>query len=139
MSEKHVHSIRLALADRGQGWQPLAIALGGIVGVALLLVSPVFPHCIFKSIFGIPCPGCGTIRALQLLFAGNVVGSVLMNPVGIILCLFWALSVALYAKDLACGTRSFHRVMHHRLPLPAAVALGIFVAANWAWNIYKCL
>lgn len=139
MSEKHTHSIRLALADKENGHQPLVIALGGIVAAVLLLTVPAYPHCIFKSIFGIPCPGCGTTRALQLLFAGNIIGSALMNPVGIILCLFWALSVALYAKDLVCGTHTFHHVMHHRLPLPATVALCLFVAANWAWNIYKCL
>ena len=40
----------------------------------------IFENCVFKSISGFPCPGCGGTRALVSLFRGNVVDSFFYNP-----------------------------------------------------------
>lgn len=53
----------------------LALLWGG-VALALLVLSPLapallaaMPHCPFRELTGLPCPGCGTGRAAGLLAA----------------------------------------------------------------------
>lgn len=36
--------------------------------------------CPIKLMFGIPCPACGTTRAIELAFDGRIIDSILMNP-----------------------------------------------------------
>lgn len=37
--------------------------------------------CIFRALTGIYCPGCGGTRAFHLLFRGDIVGSLMHNPI----------------------------------------------------------
>lgn len=41
--------------------------------------------CPLRRFFGIPCPGCGSTRALILLLRGNVADAVAMNPMAVAL------------------------------------------------------
>ena len=34
--------------------------------------SPVAPPCLFHALFGVTCPGCGSLRALHALLHGDV-------------------------------------------------------------------
>ncbi|HRH10929.1 MAG TPA: DUF2752 domain-containing protein [Bacteroidia bacterium] len=36
--------------------------------------------CSFKSLFGVPCPGCGMQRALLSLLKGDLLHSLQLNP-----------------------------------------------------------
>lgn len=36
--------------------------------------------CVFKLLFGLPCPGCGLTRANLLFFTGNFYEAFLMHP-----------------------------------------------------------
>lgn len=36
--------------------------------------------CVFKFLFGLPCPGCGLTRANLLFFTGNFYEAFLMHP-----------------------------------------------------------
>ncbi len=38
------------------------------------------PGCMFKSLFGIDCPGCGMTRAFFSLLKGNLMESLAYNP-----------------------------------------------------------
>jgi hypothetical protein len=31
-----------------------------------------YPPCLFRTIFGVPCPGCGSLRAAHQLLHGNL-------------------------------------------------------------------
>jgi len=39
-----------------------------------------YPHCLFKTIFGLQCPGCGSLRAMHQLLHGNVAAAWALNP-----------------------------------------------------------
>ncbi|QBO35942.1 DUF2752 domain-containing protein [Periweissella cryptocerci] len=47
--------------------------------------------CIYRAVFGIPCPGCGMTRAFEHLVHGDVVGAFYFHP------LFWVAILFLFA------------------------------------------
>ncbi|MDE6048536.1 MAG: DUF2752 domain-containing protein [Paramuribaculum sp.] len=58
----------------------LTLYICGIVGIAAILLlyasfdpahNP-FPRCIFLSLSGLKCPGCGSQRALHAIIHGNI-------------------------------------------------------------------
>lgn len=97
--------------------------------------------CMIKNATGYPCPSCGTTRALQSLFKGDLTGSLVYNPFGIIL------SVALFILpfwigfDLATKRKSFYEAYNKIESVlkqkKIAIPLIILVIINWIWNIYK--
>lgn len=55
-----------------------------LAGLAVLfLFDPAthgfYPPCLFKSVFGAPCPGCGSLRAVHQLLHGNLAGAWALN------------------------------------------------------------
>ena len=105
-----------------------------------MIDSPFFHiPCIFKHLTGIPCPGCGTLRALQLLLQGDVVGSLRMNPLGLLLVVLAVVCVVWYVVDLWTGRHTLYKAFHTRLPNYTIVIAVLLTFANWMWNISKGL
>jgi hypothetical protein len=89
--------------------------------------------CIFKSIFGIPCPTCGTTRAATAFLQWDLLASFAANPlaatVGFIfiagapLALLWAVARG--------PTPEFPR------PIPVWLRVGVVVliGVNWLYLI----
>lgn len=75
----------------------------GVVFVVLLLALGGILTCLWKHIFGIPCPGCGMSRAYMALLAGDLKTAFLMHP------LFFAppliLGLCLFKKNIATNTK----------------------------------
>jgi hypothetical protein len=44
----------------------------------------IFPTCIFHSVTGLDCPGCGAQRALHQLLHGNVIAAIRLNAMFIL-------------------------------------------------------
>ena len=73
----------------GVGMTP---AVGRVAGVVLALAAAMvlfffdpashgfYPPCLFKTIFGHPCPGCGSLRAAHQLLHGNLQAAWALNP-----------------------------------------------------------
>jgi len=65
----------------------------------LILIYYFSMHAVFHAfcpvviLTGFPCPGCGMVRAILLLFAGEINRSILLNPsaAGWILLTLWSL------------------------------------------------
>jgi hypothetical protein len=38
-----------------------------------------YPNCVFHSITGLDCPGCGSLRAIHELLHGNVAAAIRLN------------------------------------------------------------
>ena len=52
-----------------------------LIGAARVLpILSIAPSCAFKGITGIPCPTCGTTRAVVYLSRGDVAAAFTMNP-----------------------------------------------------------
>jgi hypothetical protein len=63
----------------------LAVALGATIVMATLYVfapeeHSFYPRCIFHSLTGWQCPGCGSLRAMHQLLHGNFANAWQLNP-----------------------------------------------------------
>ena len=97
--------------------------------------------CMIKNATGYACPSCGTTRAVQALFKGDLIGSFLFNPFGIIVSIVMLILPFWIGFDLATKKQSFY-VAYNKMESvlkqkKIAIPLIILVVLNWIWNIYK--
>ncbi len=69
-----------------------ALVAGWIVYTVPPAASTWYPRCLFHSVTGLDCPGCGGTRALHQLLHGHVAEAFALNPL-----LFLLLPLALLA------------------------------------------
>lgn len=119
--------------------------IAGYVWLAISWADAYTGHsvCLFKRIYHIPCPACGSTRAVVELLHGNLKESFFLNPNGIILVvLMGAIPVWLLA-DLCRSGDSFYRFYQwlDKLQGKKSILIIFFliVLLNWLWNIYKGL
>ncbi len=99
--------------------------------------------CIFKNITNLPCPSCGITRAIILFLMGNFVGSIEMNPLGVLMLLiifitpFFVLYDMVKKKELVL--KSYQTINNFFSQKKVAIPFFAFVIINWVWNIYKHL
>ena len=123
-------------------------AIASIAGYVWLAISWADVYhgqsvCLFKRIYHIPCPACGSTRAVIELLHGNLKESFLLNPNGIILVVLMV-SVPLWLiADLCRRGDSFYRFyqwVEGLLSRKSVLILFILIVLlNWLWNIYKGL
>jgi hypothetical protein len=100
--------------------------------------------CLLKAATHLPCPSCGTTRALILLMDGEIRGSLLVNPFGVVLALalvivpLWVVIDTLRRGDTlfrfyVAAERQLAQNKWISVPAIAVVLL------NWFWNIAKGL
>ena len=87
------------------------IGLAGAAAVWLLGLDRIpLTLCVFKGLTGLPCPTCGSTRALGRLFGLDLTGALAMNPFTTVLAAVvaaWALAdVALLPRGVALGVRT---------------------------------
>lgn len=51
--------------------------IAGVAGIAVLFffdpaTTSFYPPCLFKTLLGMQCPGCGSLRAAHALLHGNI-------------------------------------------------------------------
>jgi Protein of unknown function (DUF2752) len=123
-----------------QGQLPLGAIFGGIAIVATVAVGVLhldrlgFPVCLFKAGTGLPCPACGSTRALGRLFALDISGAFAMNPlatVGAFAVVPWAIA------DLVLLTRgrALDVTVAPSAGLWLRIAAVVAVTANWVWLV----
>jgi hypothetical protein len=115
-------------------WCVVALSLLALSPL-LTAMAPLFPHCPFHVITGIPCPSCGATRGGLALLRGHVLSALAFNPLAVLAeCSFLlgGLAAPLY---LALGGKL--PVLPKPLPgwLRGAAVAVIFV--NWVWLIAR--
>ena len=89
--------------------------------------SGFFPRCIFRTLTGFTCPGCGTTRALHELTHGHFVAAFMLNPLLLLALPFLLYSLLRYSVIVMRGGVPRGNV------LPAAYIYGIFVVVVSFW------
>jgi len=99
--------------------------------------------CLFKQLTNIPCPSCGSTRAVLSLLQGNFLNAFLFNPFGYIIFLillivpFWIIFDVITTKaTLYRFYRNSESLIKQKL---IAIPLIFIVILNWIWNIGKGL
>ena len=69
-----------------------------VFGILVVFVFDV--DCLFKSIFGIACPGCGLTRGFRALFHGDLYSAFSYNILTIPIFLFLVILVILFIIDI---------------------------------------
>lgn len=114
-------------------WPPALRWVGAVAAVCVAIAaSPwileLLEHtpvlCPFRVITGMPCPGCGTTRAVFELGSGRPITSLLLNPLGVFV---WVYFLAVLANWVGVLSRSaFEKTSQ------ALAAYGV-AAAFTAW------
>lgn len=117
----------------------LALIVAIILGRLPESASQFFPKCIFHSLTGIPCPGCGTTRVWQYLMHGEIYNALYTNPVSLVLEVAFVVCVAWMWIDSIRGTKTHYKVMHASIKPWFIVLVVLVTMANWYWNIKKGL
>jgi hypothetical protein len=132
----------LALRLRARAGPPLGAIFTGIgalgaaaVGVLHLDRLPL-PLCHVKALTGLPCPTCGSTRALGRLFDLDVAGALAMNPLATTAAFGL---VAWAAADLALLARVRGQALGIDVSRRAGVALRVAavvaIVLNWAYLV----
>jgi hypothetical protein len=100
--------------------------------------------CMFKNITSIPCPACGTTRAVLLLINGNIKEALWLNPLSILISMGLILLPAWILLDVL--TQRFTLEEHFRYVEQKIktqkiiyIPLITLLLMNWCWNIVKDL
>lgn len=122
------------------GALPLGAIFGTIGALAIAAVGLLrldrlpFPVCYFKAFSGLPCPTCGSTRAMARLFAWDVGGALAMNPLvtlAVLVILLWAVAdLLLFARGRALSVE----VSPVIATILRVAALALLIA-NWAYLV----
>lgn len=97
--------------------------------------------CLVRTVTGMPCPSCGSTRAVISLLHGNLVQSVYINPLGIPVALIMTITPFWILFDILAGKSTllkFYGRFEEILRKPGfAIPIVILVLINWIWNITK--
>ena len=118
------------------------IIISLILGLVLLFLIymehiPIPIGCLFKSITGIPCPGCGGIRATQYLLKGEIVNALYTNPFSCLFCIFCAILPFWSLYDCYKYRQTLKNFLTTKWSNKTLIILGILLLLNWIWNIIK--
>jgi hypothetical protein len=97
--------------------------------------------CLFKGITNIPCPSCGSTRAIESLLHGDVMHSLKINPFGVIVALilfitpFWIIADIIIRRN---SLYKFYQGVEKFFQRPRVlIPFALFVLVNWIWTISK--
>lgn len=102
-----------------------------------------FEVCLIKQITNIPCPSCGSTRSIISIIKGDYIGSLYINPMGIIIGIIMLLSPIWIIIDLTMRMNTLY-VFYQKIEAyiqrqKVAIALILIAVVNWIWNISKGL
>lgn len=105
---------------------PQYLSIGGVKG-----------FCMFRSLTGISCPGCGMGKASLLISQGDYLDAFLMNPLAIPF-VFAAISAIIWLTlDLIRKKETFLPLLSRNLKWPYFLVLLAIIVGVWAWNIMR--
>jgi Protein of unknown function (DUF2752) len=126
--------------------KPLAVAAVAAGGCAVVwLANPavpggILPVCPTKALFGIDCPGCGSLRMINSLLHLDLAGALRYNALGLVAVglMLWAFGAWTYGRLVGRRVRSWQ---HLRWAAPVALTLTLvwFVVRNLGFEPFAGL
>jgi len=106
-------------------------------------INSSFNVCLIKQVTDIPCPSCGSTRAVEAFLHGDFISTIYWNPFGLILISILIIIPVWLLIDLIRRNDSLHHYygkaeIFLRKRKIAIIAI-LIVLANWVWNIEKGL
>lgn len=130
MSEKKVYGLLTGIALAGYIY--IFVALSGVVNNQVQL-------CMFHNVTGIPCPSCGTTRAMIQLLHGHFAEAFRLNVLCYLQAFFLLILPILLAVDLIGNKRTLLRTYEWAIRLInrpwIALVLGVLLLINWIYLI----
>ena len=97
--------------------------------------------CLFKRVTHLPCPSCGSTRAIEAMLQGHISESLHLNPLGSLILLImlilpvWVMIDVLLKKSTL---QNIYRRAENWLRKPAiGIPASALILLNWIWNIVK--
>jgi hypothetical protein len=122
----------------------LLFIVAGYVWIYLNYTIPnVGIKCMFKSITNIPCPSCGTTRAILSIVSGDLSAGYRYNPLAyvyIVLMLIvpiWMI-VDLIQKRITI-IKAYNYIISKFSSKMVSLPFATIIVLNWIWNIFKML
>jgi hypothetical protein len=126
----------------------LLLLAGCLAGYGWLLHTSAHPHsdftvCLVKNATGLPCPSCGSTRAVVALAQGDWSGVLKSNPLGVLIALTLLIVPAWIAYDQFRNKTSLHNfAMRTEAVLQRKWVAGpaiFLIILNWIWSFSKGL
>ncbi len=96
-----------------------------------------------KNTIGLPCPSCGSTRAVEAIMHAQFMQALMLNPIGYIIAAFMLIIPIWIARDLLVKQESLlksYLFIETRLRKPALyIPLLLAILINWIWTIEKGL
>lgn len=120
--------LRKAIASRTL-WLFLCLML---LAVGLYVYRDVQPlRCPIKSIWGLPCWGCGLMRVAYLLMEGRVLDAFILNPLSLLTYLLLVLMLGAKFYDDLFETDYYKCFFERKLRGRSIFLLLLFIALYW--------
>jgi hypothetical protein len=120
------------------------LILSNFLQITFISEMPILGKCFVKTVTNYPCPACGTSRAIDMAIHGNLIGSIMTNPLGIIDLIALTIVLIWIIFDLISKKSSYHYYFYYlenklkQTPFLYIIVIILFVS-NWIWNIAKGL
>lgn len=111
-----------------------------VIALGVIFADCIFPRffennypCLFESLTGYPCPGCGGTRAVVALFQGRILASFFYNPavLSIVFCYLHFMILFFLRKNV------FKNIENRKISVEVYAYVFIFVIiVQW---IVKCI
>ncbi|MCP4896523.1 MAG: DUF2752 domain-containing protein [bacterium] len=105
------------------------------LGFAWPFVRRFLSPCLFQSLVGIPCPSCGSTRAMEALVQGNLLAAVTFNPLVVFVILVF-LTGGLFVAPLWLLMRG-KLPQSSSPPRRVALILAALVVVNWIYLLIQ--
>lgn len=126
----------------------LLLLAGCLAGYGWLLHTVDHPQneltvCLVKNVTGLPCPSCGSTRAVVALAQGDWWGALEWNPLGVLVALILLIAPVWIAYDMGNGKATLYnfslRAETFLQQKWVAIPAVLLVLLNWIWNFSKGL